>query len=223
MDYSKHYNKLVDRAKVRVLETYSEKHHIVPKCIGGSNKKDNLVRLTPEEHYVAHQLLVKIYPNNHKLLFAAFAMSSMNSRGFREYAWLKRKRAAYLSNRPGTMKGKKHTEEARKKMKENHWSKTGTFDAAKPKGKDSPNYGKTRTKETLQKLRKPKPAGFGESRRGEGNTNYGKHFSYESKQKMKERAINRPKLTCPHCKISMSISQAKRWHFDNCRYQMRAA
>ena len=64
MNYKKIYDSLIERGKNRNLNEYGEKHHIVPKCLGGSNKKENLVKLTPEEHYVAHQLLVKIYPNN---------------------------------------------------------------------------------------------------------------------------------------------------------------
>ena len=59
MNYEAHYNKLIARGQNRELEDYKEKHHIVPRCMGGSNKKENLVYLTAEEHYVAHQLLVK--------------------------------------------------------------------------------------------------------------------------------------------------------------------
>ena len=70
MDYTKHYNLLIERAKNRLLECYTERHHIVPRCMGGSDDLDNLVDLTPEEHYVAHQLLVKMHPGEHKLVYA---------------------------------------------------------------------------------------------------------------------------------------------------------
>ncbi|XAO17074.1 homing endonuclease [Escherichia phage FL23] len=60
MNYEKIYNSLIDRARNRALTGYKERHHIIPKCLGGSNDASNLVDLTPEEHYVAHQLLVKI-------------------------------------------------------------------------------------------------------------------------------------------------------------------
>ena len=66
-----HYGRLIERAKTRQLTGYVEKHHVVPKCIGGTDEKSNLVKLTPEEHYVAHQLLVKIYPDNDSLVYAA--------------------------------------------------------------------------------------------------------------------------------------------------------
>ena len=42
--------------------------------MGGGNEAENLVRLTPEEHFLIHQLLVKIYPENHKLAFAVDMM-----------------------------------------------------------------------------------------------------------------------------------------------------
>ena len=57
----KEYEKLINNAKKRMLvEKYYEKHHIKPKSLGGSDEKDNLVSLTPEEHFKAHYLLWKI-------------------------------------------------------------------------------------------------------------------------------------------------------------------
>ncbi|QIQ61771.1 putative homing endonuclease [Salmonella phage rabagast] len=63
--------------------------------MGGKNDKDNLVELTPEEHYLVHQLLVKIYPNNFKLAFAANAMCINNEFSGRScnklFGWLRRR------------------------------------------------------------------------------------------------------------------------------------
>lgn len=78
MDYKKHYNTLIERARIRLLEGYCERHHIIPRCIGGIDDASNIVPLTAEEHYVAHQLLVKIYPNNPKLIYAAHMMTVGN-------------------------------------------------------------------------------------------------------------------------------------------------
>jgi hypothetical protein len=39
---------------------YTEKHHIIPKSMGGSNKSSNLVKLSARQHFVAHWLLTKI-------------------------------------------------------------------------------------------------------------------------------------------------------------------
>jgi len=43
MLYSKIYESIIERAKIRVLTEYSEKHHILPKCLGGNDDPDNLV------------------------------------------------------------------------------------------------------------------------------------------------------------------------------------
>jgi hypothetical protein len=96
MNYQKHYDALIERAKNRLLEGYCERHHIIPLCIGGTDDSENLVTLTPEEHYVAHQLLVKIYPENDKLIYAAWMMSTaspineVRSKN-KLYGWIKKK------------------------------------------------------------------------------------------------------------------------------------
>lgn len=51
-----------------------EIHHIVPKCQGGDNNKNNLVKLTLFEHIKAHYLLALAYPEEEKLLYA-FSMT----------------------------------------------------------------------------------------------------------------------------------------------------
>lgn len=94
MNYFRIYENLIKRARGRVLETYSENHHIVPRCMGGSNKNENIVPLTAEEHYVAHQLLIKMYPNNEKLVHAANMMSwdkYGNRTNNKRYGWIKKR------------------------------------------------------------------------------------------------------------------------------------
>jgi hypothetical protein len=75
MDYRKIYNKIVERAQYRKLESYVEKHHIIPKCIGGLDIKENIVELTAREHFLCHMLLCEIYPNENKLKHALFLMA----------------------------------------------------------------------------------------------------------------------------------------------------
>ncbi|UNA02522.1 HNH endonuclease [Serratia phage SP1] len=101
MNYSKIYDSLIERARDRALDCYTESHHIVPRCMGGSDDKSNLVDLTPEEHYVAHQLLVKIHPGNGKLIFAAIAMAGSTpkmKRSNKTYGWLKRKNSKRVTD-----------------------------------------------------------------------------------------------------------------------------
>ena len=89
MDYFSHYEKLIDRARNRVLDGYSEKHHAVPRCMGGSDSKANIVLLTPEEHYVAHQLLIKMYPSNRRLAHAANMMATRCSNN-KTFGWIRK-------------------------------------------------------------------------------------------------------------------------------------
>lgn len=96
MNYKKIYNDLILRGQNRILKGYKESHHIIPRCLGGTDDIENLVDLTPEEHYLAHQLLVKIYPNNDKLIFAA-AMMIPNRPSNKLYGWLRRKLSDTIS------------------------------------------------------------------------------------------------------------------------------
>jgi len=76
MDYKKHYDLLIIKALNRNIECYVEQHHIIPRCLGGTDEETNLIKLTPEEHFIAHKLLTKIYPNSLKLLYAFNFMSA---------------------------------------------------------------------------------------------------------------------------------------------------
>lgn len=76
MDYFRQYYLIINRAKKRIMETYTETHHITPKCIGGSNSSDNLVELTAREHLICHRLLVKMYPDNISIHRAYNAMGT---------------------------------------------------------------------------------------------------------------------------------------------------
>lgn len=131
MDYKKIYDNLIRKAQERVLDdkTYVESHHIVPRCLGGGNEKKNLVNLTAEEHYLAHQLLVKIYPEHTGLSYAALRMTigSSNERyNNKLYGWIRRKVAKstsinfkkYLLNNPHPkgMLGKHHSEETKQQQ-----------------------------------------------------------------------------------------------------------
>jgi len=62
MNYQKIYDNII---KNRINNTpigYTEKHHIIPRSLGGTNNPDNLVDLTAREHFLCHYLLAKMYP-----------------------------------------------------------------------------------------------------------------------------------------------------------------
>jgi len=71
--YKRWYYQIVDKARKRgVIEDYFEKHHVVPRCMGGTNAFWNLVNLTFREHFLAHWLLTKCVsdPYCHKMKHA---------------------------------------------------------------------------------------------------------------------------------------------------------
>jgi len=142
MNYLKHYNKLIERARNRKLDCYKERHHIIPRCLGGSNDQSNLADLTGREHFIAHLLLVKIYPKEPGLVCAAWMMSC-KGRGQegrinnKRYEWLKKKMAReksilYTGRKYSeatklkiskAKKGKKFTEEHKAKLSKSHLGK----------------------------------------------------------------------------------------------------
>ena len=62
MNYFLAYQRLIAKAKARVCpDGYVERHHILPRALGGSDDSSNLVALTAKEHFVAHVLLAKIH------------------------------------------------------------------------------------------------------------------------------------------------------------------
>lgn len=76
MNYRKIYDQLIfTRCQLRHRDhTYTELHHIIPKCLGGNDACENLVELTAREHFLAHRLLAKIYPEAKTLSYAVWMM-----------------------------------------------------------------------------------------------------------------------------------------------------
>jgi hypothetical protein len=61
MDYSKIYKDFIADRKTKMIQAdYFEKHHILPRVMGGSDAPENIVKLSAEDHFFAHILLSKI-------------------------------------------------------------------------------------------------------------------------------------------------------------------
>lgn len=78
LQYSR-YLRLIEHAKVNPAQGRVEKHHIIPKSMGGSNHKDNLIALSLRMHFVAHWLLWKAY-RNAKMANAFWTMACCSGR-----------------------------------------------------------------------------------------------------------------------------------------------
>lgn len=70
---------ILNRKDNIVNDGYFERHHILPRSLGGSDENDNIVNLTAKEHYIAHRLLVEIYKDDKfkysKMLHAYLCMA----------------------------------------------------------------------------------------------------------------------------------------------------
>jgi len=158
---NKYYNcyyRIIDKAKTRSIpkNIYSERHHIIPKCCGGNNAKENIIRLYPREHFICHLLLPKIYDNEFrfKLISAAWKLACMyqyrnvgeklNSRTYeqlRNNVSVEMKLYRKLHPLSPPMLGKKHSKESVQKMRENH------------RGQVAWNRGIKHSEETKEKIR----------------------------------------------------------------------
>lgn len=93
MNYKKIYDKIIHRAKsqnrCKGLGIYYEAHHIIPKCMEGTGHASqwkwhhNIVLLTAKEHLLCHLLLIELYPNNKKLIYAIHRMITSKNKNYK--------------------------------------------------------------------------------------------------------------------------------------------
>jgi hypothetical protein len=144
--YTTWYNSLINKAKDRTITGYTEKHHIIPSSLGGTNDNDNIVKLTAREHFICHLLLTKMTTGNarYKMNFALHMLSNANNIGdgrympssrLYEYAkkcfkesltkyWTTEQRQLHgEKTRPSSL-GRKHKDETIQKMKNKEWTQT---------------------------------------------------------------------------------------------------
>lgn len=153
MDYLNIYNNMIEKGKNRVLTGYTENHHIIPKCVGGTDDTWNLVKLTAREHFICHLLLCKIYPKNSKLKFALWNMCNVK-RDYQErykvnsrlYNQIREDYSKSISGENNPNFGRKLTKEQKNKISK---SRIGKYF-----GGNNPFFGKNHSDETKEKIRK---------------------------------------------------------------------
>jgi len=97
VNYQKIYDNLIEKRQIETPSGYTEKHHIVPRSLGGTDDSSNLVALTGREHFVAHLLLHKIHQQS-ETAYALWMMQCKSSdnkdrpyiRNSRMYEWARK-------------------------------------------------------------------------------------------------------------------------------------
>lgn len=116
MTYNEFINDIVTTRgqwNISIKEDLCERHHIIPKCKGGKPYKltwkqhQNVIWLTPREHYIAHRLLAEENPNDFDLVLAwsmmAFPKGKTNRKNFiseNDYQELRKKLSEGLKKNP---------------------------------------------------------------------------------------------------------------------------
>ena len=242
--YNQWYTNIVDRACTRHTNGYTEKHHIVPQSLGGSNDKNNLVNLTAREHFICHWLLTKIYAGEAKakMIYALNGMKRSNKFAqryetkitARVYENLKKEFSAIHSS---TMKGRAPwnkgipiTEEQRAKNQKSAVGKKHT-DIAKAKISEA-QIGRKKSKETKNKISaalKGKSKGpmteeeklkrslalVGKSKR-EGHGDRIK-ATVAAQLAAGTHYTQQPKQICPHCGVQANKARYNAFHGPKCR------
>ena len=240
------YTAITDRARTRKLNGYTERHHIIPKSLNGTDDKNNLVDLTAREHFICHWLLTKMHTGEAKakMIYALNGMKRSNNFAqryetkitARVYENLKKEFSAIHST---TMKGREPwnrgipiTEEQREK---NRIAATGKKRSAEAIAKTvAKQTGQKRSQETKEKIRnalKGRSKGpmseegkriRSESAKGvpkpPGHTE--KRLATLAKQIADGTHYSQQKKSCPHCGVIASKGPYTRYHGDKCRARL---
>lgn len=235
--YTTWYYNIINNARYRELTGYMEKHHILPKSLGGDDSANNIVNLTAKEHFICHLLLVHMVDGGdmkYKMTCAALMMANLKGPGqkryritSRTYSLLKKERVVSdntkklmsesqlirFSHNHGTFLGRKHSDSTRKKM---------SISASKPKsdawklsasknrkGRVAPNKGIPHSEDTKKKI--------SDSLKGEKNPFYGKTHTLEQRQRKSKEKLSAEKKVCPHCGKTIDKMNYGRWHGDKCK------
>jgi hypothetical protein len=128
--YTTLYYNIINNRKINPIIGYTEKHHIIPKSLGGSNKKENLVNLSAREHFICHRLLVKMTTGRDKVKMSYAIRLMMN----RENQYQQRYKIS-------------------SKMYSSIIAETKSIIGNSMTGINNPFYGKTHSIETSQKMK----------------------------------------------------------------------
>lgn len=228
MNHKEIYEKIIQKAKTEIRKKvrkenpnykYYEIHHILPKCLGGTNEKENLVLLTAREHYICHKLLTYIHKENRKLSNAFHRMTFSKSNNYNisskdyEYARYLKANTPISEETRNKMKAHIFSEEHKENLSKSHVGIHYENRVLNRKGELNTFYGKTHSEESKEKIRKKKLGVIqsDETKEKRSKSMMGKNTyerTEETKQKLSKSLTGR-KLTEEH-KLNISKNSWRR-------------
>ena len=196
------YMAIINRAKSRdSINGYIEKHHIIPKSLGGHNRKENLVNLSAREHFICHWLLTKcVSVHVEKTKYALWLMINVQNEhqehrykiNSRTYQLLKEKLSETFSKQQS---GRIVSEETKRKISETRKRKIAEGSLKVNENKEKykliaeKKKGKKLTDETKKKISKGNKGKVRTTEHKEklSQINVGKTWAEETKKKLSER------------------------------------
>ena len=219
--YTRWYYNIIDSAKLRKIpaDQYTEKHHIIPKSLGGNNSKENLVKLTAREHFICHWLLTKMTRGVYQKKMAYACKRLMHSKNKKQdrYKINSRLYEVLKVNMNELLKDRAFTPEWRDKLQASAKKRASTEDAA---AKEIRRNNMIKANKSRAGEKRPWMSGennyfSGKNLSGELNHFYGKNHKEETLKKLRVPKI---KIQCPHCnKVIGGQSNYQRWHGNNCK------
>jgi hypothetical protein len=208
--YSNWYHCIIANARNRILptNTYIEKHHIIPKSLGGSNNPGNLVNLTAREHFICHILLTKFLIGEHKAKMVHATNQLMVQKNQHQSGRYIPSSKLYEMIRI-ELSIIKSTNMTLNNPMSNSLVKYKHQLAMDKRGKSPGMTGKSHSAETKLKM---------QSRRAtQIITEKTKTKIRSTVSKLYELGVVYAKKECPHCKRAFDPGNFKKWHGDNCK------
>jgi hypothetical protein len=210
MNYLKIYENICSSPDT---EGYTEKHHIIPKCIGGGDEPENIVKLSARKHFIAHALLAKIYKTS-GLIHAAHMMSNMGLYNSKKYEWLRKAHAKRISS---LLKGKPSPITPAKIKAWADPDRNRKIGNAHKGLKTETHMQRIIDALTGKSLSDSHKTAIGNGIKGEANGMYGNTHSAQARKRISEG--NKQRIKCPYCNKVGGIAIMKRWHFDRCKFK----
>jgi len=217
--YRTWYYSIITRAEVRgSINEYSERHHIIPKSLGGNDDVDNLVELTAREHFICHWLLTKMThgQNKQKMIYACKMMMNMESHGQERYKISSHIYELLRINFNDGLKDRIFTEEWRNRLKISALirAENETEEQRKNRGKGLSAYNRTQKGISKPHTRGKNNYFYGMRLLGEENGFYGKTHSEETLELLRGPKL---KMSCIYCRTVVGgDANLVRWHGDKC-------